>query len=177
MTMMTSSRLDDLCRDAGLKLSQTPVLLAVSGGADSMAMAHLFCEHNQRLGVSPSIIRALVIDHGLRPESAKEAATTVRRLEAMGMPSRAERLTAPAPQTGIQAWARQERYKALWRDAIKDHATIITAHHADDQAETVLMRLARGSGLKGLGGIPKDSQFYGVRILRPFFGLPRPCLA
>jgi tRNA(Ile)-lysidine synthase TilS/MesJ len=54
MTMMTSSRLDDLCRDAGLDLCQTPVLLAVSGGADSMAMAHLFYEHGQRLGVSPS---------------------------------------------------------------------------------------------------------------------------
>lgn len=172
MTMMTLSRLDDFCRDAGLNLRQTPVLLAVSGGADSMAMAHLFYEHGQRLGVSPSMIRALVIDHGLRPESAEEAAVTVRRLEAMGIPSRAERLTAPAPQTGIQAWARQERYKALWRDAIKDHATIITAHHADDQAETVLMRLARGSGLKGLGGIPKDSQFYGVRILRPFLDCP-----
>ena len=172
MTVMTSSRMDKICRDVGLDLRCSSVLLAVSGGADSMAMAHLLQQHGQRLGAPSSMIRALVIDHGLRPESADEAAMTVNRLKAMGMAARSERLTAPPPQAGIQAWARQERYAALWREAIKDDAKIITAHHSDDQAETVLMRLARGSGLKGLGGIAKQSRYFGITILRPFLDCP-----
>ena len=145
----------DLCADAGLNPLKQPVVLAVSGGADSMAMAHILRQFWAQTKASQSLralsLRALIIDHGIRDTSAQEAALTAQRLSALGIPNQIERLSTLAPETGLQAWAREQRYQALWREACHDQAAIVTGHHAEDQAETMMMRLSKGSGIKGLG--------------------------
>ena len=171
----------DFCASQGLNPFDHPVVLAVSGGVDSMAMAHILHQfwmqsaRHHPSGQTKSL-RALIIDHGIRPESAIEAALTAERLTALNIPNRVERLTGPAPQKGVQEWAREQRYRALWREACRDQAVIVTAHHAEDQAETLLMRLAKGSGIKGLGGMQNQSERHGITLLRPFLGLSKQVL-
>ena len=167
----------DCCNNIGLNPYQDNVVLAVSGGADSMAMAHMI---KRFWGQYPSLqnrplktLRALIIDHGIRENSHHEAVITAKRLSALGIPNRIERLKDKAPPTGVQAWAREKRYHALWQDACRDQAVIITGHHAQDQAETVLMRLSRGSGPRGMAGMRQSSYHYGVRVMRPFLNVPR----
>lgn len=125
------------------------IALAVSGGPDSMAMLALAA------AAFPDQVIAATVDHGLRPESAGEAAMVARWCAGAGIPHETLRIAAP-PKTGdnIQAWARQERYALLRRWAVDSGAVALaTAHHADDQAETFLMRAARGAGLSGLAAV------------------------
>ena len=157
---------------AGLDLERRAgtVLLAVSGGADSMAMAVAFKEWQRRL--APSIrIKALVIDHGLRPGSGDEAGTVRGWLEGLGIDAAIGSIEGARPDSGIQAWARRHRYRLLVQSAATDDAAIATAHHAGDQAETVLMRSLRGSGVAGLAGMSRESFVDGVRLCRPFLDL------
>lgn len=142
-----------------------PLGLAVSGGPDSLAL--MLLAH----AALPGRIAVCSIDHGLRPEAAGEVAL-VERLAAMrGIPFTAITLT---PQPGnLQAQARAGRYAALagWAEA-RGLGAIATAHHADDQAETLLMRLNRGSGLAGLAGVRAHAMVEGskVPLLRPLLG-------
>jgi len=125
------------------------VALAVSGGPDSMAM--LVLAH----AAFPGQAIAATVDHRLRAESAGEAAMVAEYCAAVGVAHETLNIAIP-PDTGdnIQAWARQERYKLLRRWAVESGAaSLATAHHADDQAETFLMRAARGSGLPGLAAV------------------------
>jgi len=157
----------DLCINTGLNPLKQPVVLAVSGGVDSMAMAHILHQFWAQCQSEPKSLRALIIDHGIRANSAHEAALTAQRLTAFGIPNRIERLAAPAPETGIQAWARDHRYQALWREACRDQAVIVTWHHKEDQAETMMMRLSKGSGIKGLAGMKLQSDpttLYGLQM-------------
>ena len=147
-----------------------PVLLAVSGGADSMAMAHAFGEWRRRHAPGARL-RALVVDHGLRPGSAREAAGVVAALAGLGIDAAVAAVTDPPPRAGIQAWARRQRYRLLVQNAAPDDAVIATAHHSGDQAETVMMRANRGSGVAGLAGIARESSIDGVRLCRPFLDL------
>ena len=146
------------------------VLLAVSGGPDSMAMAHAFAEW-RRARSSPVRLKALVVDHGLRPGSSREAAAVRGRLGEIGISATVAAIGEAPPAGGIQAWARHHRYRLLIRAAAPDGAVVATAHHRGDQAETVLMRLRRGSGLAGLAGIEAQSRIGGVTLVRPFLGL------
>ena len=171
----------DLCTNAGLNPQKQAVVLAVSGGADSMAMAHILRQfwvqyqgEPQSLGALS--LRALIIDHGIRDTSSHEAALTAQRLSALGIPNRIERLSTLAPETGLQAWAREQRYQALWREACHDQAAIVTGHHAEDQAETMMMRLSKGSGIKGLAGMKPQSNRHGIKIIRPFLSVSKPML-
>lgn len=130
--------------------------LAVSGGPDSLALlllAHATCPD----------IAAATVDHGLRAESADEAQKVAQICADLGIPHIILQPTTP-PKGNVSAWARQARYTALdaWRHASElDH--LATAHHADDQLETLLMRLNRGAGVAGLAGIrPRQG-----RVLRP----------
>ncbi|MEM9989467.1 MAG: tRNA lysidine(34) synthetase TilS, partial [Pseudomonadota bacterium] len=120
--------------------------VAVSGGADSFSLLH-------KLYTEGYDILALTVDHGLRPEAAKEAEKVASWCGSQSIPHRTLRWEGDKPQTGIQAAARKARYhlliKACQRESID---RLVTAHHQDDQAETVLMRLRRGSGL-GLAAI------------------------
>ena len=142
-----------------------PLGLAVSGGPDSLAL--MLLAH----AALPGRIAVASIDHGLRPEAAGEVALVERLAGERGIPFTAITLT---PQPGnLQAQARAGRYAALaeWARA-SGLGAVATAHHADDQAETLLMRLNRGSGLAGLAGVRAASRIEEseVVLLRPLLG-------
>ena len=160
------------------------VLLAVSGGGDSMGLVALAL--NWRAGLpNPPPITALVVDHGLRQDSDSEAAEVVAILQARGVAAEAVRVASKRPaagvsagvSTGVSVWARQQRYALLRDAAMRQNAVIITAHHQDDQLETIEMRLGRGSGLRGLRGMAAEASHLGVALLRPCLGLTRDELA
>lgn len=139
-----------------------PVALAVSGGPDSLAL--LLLAHRAGLAAT-----ALTVDHGLRPEAADEARHVAAICAGLGVPHVTLAISVPRTAS-VQAAARAARYAAMadWCDA-NGAAWLLTAHHADDQAETLLMRLSRGSGLSGMAGIrarrPIDA--HRVQLLRP----------
>lgn len=149
--------------------------LAVSGGADSLAMLLLAA------AAYPGQVDAATVDHGLRAEAAAESALVGRLCAELRVPHTALRAPTTAAGQGVQAAARKARYKALaeWM-AGKGLRHLLTAHHLDDQAETVLMRLLRGSGIAGLAGvrssmpIPGDGDQF---VCRPLLGWRRGELA
>ena len=120
--------------------------------------------------------RSIVIDHGIRPGSDAEAARVVTRLEACGISAKRILVQSPAPSTGIQEWARMRRYQHLIVEARRDQACLLVGHHAGDQAETVMMRLARGSGLAGLAGMRPVTMREGVPVIRPLLGAGRAAI-
>jgi len=133
------------------------LLLAVSGGSDSTALLVLAARWAKRLKRPPKLT-AITIDHGLRPESAREAAAVKRLARRLGVPHRTLRWRGNKPKSGLQEAARIARYRLLAQAAARagcEH--VLTAHTLDDQAETVLFRLARGSGLTGLAGMAHAS--------------------
>ncbi|KRB86246.1 hypothetical protein ASE00_05820 [Sphingomonas sp. Root710] len=145
--------------------------IAVSGGPDSMALLHLAAT------ALPNRIEAATVDHGLRPEAAAEAALVARACAALDVPHRTLTINV-VRQASIQSAARRARYEALasWCRE-RGLASLATAHHADDQAETLLMRLARGAGLSGLAGVRESRDLGGVRLIRPLLGWRRAELA
>jgi tRNA(Ile)-lysidine synthase len=136
--------------------------LAISGGPDSLALL--------LLASAEAPIRAATVDHGLRPESRAEAEHVAAICAARGIAHDILTLSLP-PGTG-QAGAREARYAALGKWCRAHGLTrLATAHHADDQAETLLMRLARGAGLAGLAGIRAERALgEGVTLVRPLLG-------
>lgn len=148
--------------------------VAVSGGPDSMALALLADGWARR---RRGRIVALVVDHGLRPESRAESRTTRRRLAALGIDSRLLAWRGDKPATGIQAAARAARY-ALLEGWCARHGVLhlLTGHQRDDQAETVMLRRDRGSGPDGLAGIAAIVEREHVRVLRPLLAVPRRAL-
>lgn len=148
------------------------VVLAVSGGVDSTALMHLAQAWAKARG-GPAVSVATV-DHGLRPGSAAAAAAVARDANALGLAHATLIWQGSKPATGIQEAAREARYRRLAAHLLQCGATALaTAHTEDDQAETVLMRLARGSGLDGLGAMMPRTQLYGVPVLRPLLGVPK----
>ena len=135
-----------------------PLLIAVSGGADSMALLLLAARWRAAriaAGARAPDLVAATIDHGLRPTSAAEADWVAGRARGLGVTHRITTWPGPPPVTGIEAAARRARYQLLGDLARRLGAmAIVTAHTRDDQAETLLMRLARGSGVDGLAGMP-----------------------
>jgi len=137
------------------------VLVAVSGGGDSQALLHVLARLAPQLGVE---LRAMGVDHGLRPEATEELDLAEELARASGIPFQRERVRV---ETGgnLMARARTARYAALRAGAAEwGSALIATAHHADDRAETVLARLLRGAGPRGLAVMPPRSK----ELLRPF---------
>ena len=125
------------------------VLVALSGGADSVVLLHLFHSTAHELGIG---LRAAHFDHAMRADSAEDADWVAGLCRAWGIPLM--RARAARPLYG-EADARSERYRFLQDAVLESGATrLATAHHADDQVETVLFRLLRGAGLRGLSGIP-----------------------
>lgn len=139
-------------------LSECPVLiLAVSGGPDSTALLWLAARWRDGLEHPPRLI-AVTVDHGLRSESAREALAVKRLAKTLGVEHRTLKWTGKKPATGIQEAARNARYRLLSDGARKAGARhVLTAHTLDDQAETVLFRLARGSGVSGLKGMARST--------------------
>jgi tRNA(Ile)-lysidine synthase len=144
--------------------------LAVSGGPDSLALMLLAAQWARSSG-RPQLY-VYTVDHGLRPEAAAEAAMVVREAEALGLPVRSLRWDGDKPTTGVQAAARTARYR-LMREAMAADgvAILVTAHHLGDQAETVLMRLAHGSGIEGLRGMDSLSLVEDCDVARPLLGV------
>ena len=148
------------------------LVLAVSGGPDSMALMGLCAQWARKHGV-PRISVASV-DHGFRAEARDEVELVAQQAEKLGLECYRLKREGEAPATGVQEFAREARYDLLFSCARDVHAqALVTAHHADDQAETVLMRLCRGSGPGGLAGMRVDTPRGAVTLLRPFLHVPR----
>jgi len=147
------------------------VILAVSGGADSTALMVLAQRWRRRRARGPELIVATV-EHGLRTGSRAEAKAVGALAGTLGLSHEILAWRGAKPKTGIEAAAREARYRLLADLARRlDAAAIATAHTLDDQAETVLMRLAAGSGPAGLAGMrPRDVR-HGVVLLRPLLGV------
>lgn len=141
---------------------------AVSGGPDSMALAHALQHYAQRNGLKHL---AVIINHGIRAEASDEAGAVLQMLAQSGVEAQILKVTAPAPTSGIQAWAREQRYHLLLDFCRTHQADLLLAHHADDQAETVLMRLSKASGGDGLGGMRTHAMMRDIQIVRPFLHL------
>lgn len=150
------------------------VLLAVSGGADSTALLTLAAEWSQGSGAAE--IAVATVDHGLRPEAeiAAEIEAVAALSRSFGAAHRRLQARLASSQTRIEEAARKARYAALAGCALEIGAgAVATAHTLDDQAETVLLRLAAGSGPAGLRAMAEISHRGGVAILRPFLGIAR----
>jgi tRNA(Ile)-lysidine synthase len=144
------------------------IVLAVSGGPDSIALMWLAARWRRTLARGPRLV-AVTVDHGLRAEAKAEARDVKRLARALDLPHRTMRWTGAKPKTGLQAAARAARYRLLAQAARASGAThILTAHTRDDQAETLLMRLLRGSGIAGLAAMARQSERDGVLLARPF---------
>jgi len=164
----STSRLDSLFTPFA---AHERVLLAVSGGPDSTALMLLATRWRALSPAGPRLLVATV-DHGLRPESRAEAEAVGEVARRLRLPHAVLELPARLPRTRLQEAARHARYERLAAHARQIGATAIaTAHTADDQAETVLFRLMRGSGLSGLSGIPAVRALDGLLLIRPLLSL------
>ena len=154
------------------------LVLAVSGGPDSTALLWLAARWRDALQRAPRLV-AVTVDHGLRKESAYEALAVKRLARKLKVEHRTLRWTGRKPSTGIQEAARNARYRLLAAAADKAGAfDILTAHTLDDQAETVLFRMARGSGVAGLAGMAPSGSvpvpgLGGAFVVRPFLDVPK----
>jgi tRNA(Ile)-lysidine synthase len=149
------------------------IVLAVSGGPDSIALMWLAARWRRALARGPQLI-AVTVDHGLRPEAAREARDVKRLAARLNLPHRTLRWTGVKPKTGLPAAARAARYRLLAQAARRSGAThILTAHTRDDQAETLLMRMLRGSGIAGLAAMARETEREGVRLARPLLEVPK----
>ena len=168
MTEPWTPTLDDLAAIFAPVGEYSRLILAVSGGSDSTALLHLAVRWARSLGNGAPQISVATVDHGLRPGSAAEAHHVAESARALGVEARVLTWSGAKPERGIQEKAREMRYGLLARyaaDAGPSPCAVLTAHTRDDQAETVLMRLARGSGPDGLQGMRH------VRVLEPYSNL------
>ncbi len=154
------------------------VVLAVSGGSDSVALLHLFARWRDAVGgtVPPAVV--ITVDHGLRPRAAAEAEDVARLARSRGLPHATLAWEGDKPVADLQAAARAARYRLL-ADFACDNGldAVVTAHTRDDQAETLMMRLAHGSGLAGLAAMrPARPLGDGVTLVRPLLAVGREML-
>lgn len=163
----------DLGSEAGLSavfadISGEPSIgLAVSGGADSLALMLLAQRWAARLPQPPQLF-VYSVDHRLRPEAADEVTMVLGEAARLNMTGRALVWSADKPRSGVQEAARQARYGLMATAMAEDGVgVLLTAHHRQDQAETVLMRLAHGSGVEGLRGMARFAEVEGIRVHRP----------
>lgn len=151
-----------------LAARDSALLVACSGGADSLALAAAAVQVGRRQQLP---VAAVVVDHGLQEDSAEVAAGARQQLVGLGVSDAwvTRVVVERRAGTGPEAAARVARYDALERAAAPRGATVLLGHTMDDQAETVLLGLARGSGARSLAGMPTRSG----RYLRPLLGLRR----
>jgi tRNA(Ile)-lysidine synthase len=154
------------------------LVLAVSGGPDSTALMVLAARWCKALKAKLKLI-AVTVDHGLRKEAKREAANVGRLARKLGITHRTLRWTGRKPKAGLQEAARAARYRLLADAARKANAShILTAHTRDDQAETVLIRMSRGSGISGLAAMTRISALPGdgegqIKLVRPLLEIPK----
>ena len=173
--VFSPSALADVLHRLGLS-PETPLKVAFSGGLDSCVLLHALSvlrrETLLRLG-------AVHVDHGLQPAAAGWARHAEKFCEGLNVPCAVERIlitTTEIREHGLEAAARQTRYACLARH-VGAGEVLLTAHHVDDQAETVLLQLLRGSGTHGLAAMPEIAPFSTGRLARPLLGFTRAQLA
>ncbi len=155
------------------------VVLAVSGGPDSMALMVLAGEWLSRAPAHRPAVSVVTVDHGLRAESRSEAEMVGVQAQRMGLPHTILDWIGDKPQTGLPMAAREARYRLIEDRARTIGAgtiAIVTAHHRDDQAETFAMRLARGAGIDGLSGMRAERPLLDgspIVLARPLLGIPK----
>nr|WP_286009961.1 tRNA lysidine(34) synthetase TilS [Larsenimonas salina] len=156
----------------GFSISGACVWVALSGGMDSACLLHLahrFCPARTEL-------KAVHVNHGLHAEAGALEAACERQCQALGIELVCHRVTVDPDGDGLEAAARRVRY-AAFEQTLEPGDTLWLAHHCDDQAETVLLRLLRGSGLTGLGGMaPKRALTATCALVRPLLSVPRASL-
>jgi tRNA(Ile)-lysidine synthase len=154
-----------------------PWAVAVSGGGDSLALMHLLHDFARHRGLAAPLV--LTVDHGLRKSSAIDAKKVAGWAKSLGLSAKVLTWRGKKPQTGIEAAARNARYRLLGDFLVKHKIdTLFVGHNQDDQAETFLLRLARGSGLDGLAGMQPRAPwpvegFAGLVLARPLLGISR----
>lgn len=155
------------------------VLVGVSGGADSVCLLLLLQEYQRE---TEFVLRAIHVEHGIRGEESKEDARFVKMLcERLDIPLQLYSVDVPSyakeKHVGLEEAARELRYRCFTESASKNLTTkvkVALAHHADDNAETVLFQMVRGSGVRGLGGMrPRRDTSEGVTYIRPLLGVTR----
>ena len=153
------------CDELSLGKPDERILLAISGGIDSMVLLHLMLKLREKTGCEIAVAHA---DHDLRPESKAEGEYLRAFCEAQQLPFFLEKWEHPSISPGGEAQARTFRYGFFSR-VMREHqyATLLTAHHGDDQAETVLMKLVRGSRLANLAAIKQRQPFESGELIRP----------
>lgn len=164
-------RVEDVAREKQLWTARDVIIVAVSGGPDSVALLHVLHEISSR--ITPLKLVCAHVHHGFRQESDDEAVMVQNLGESLGIPVETAYIDVPAYMEqsgkGVQEAARDKRYEFLFEVAEKYGAdSIALAHHADDQAETVLMRLLRGTGPSGLAGMKIKRIQKNVELIRPF---------
>ena len=149
----------------GLNINDRPIVVGVSGGADSLYLTLLLNEWAKKKKCS---VIAVTVDHGLRLESAREAKSVHALLQKFGVKHTILQWKGVKPKTRVEELAREKRYELLLNFCKKKKATMLfLAHHQADQMETFLSRLARGSGLDGLTGMHPISMRQGILLIRP----------
>lgn len=147
--------------------------LAVSGGRDSVAMMRLVAAAREQVSPFPEIV-VYSVDHGLRAAAAEECLQVGEWAGKLGLAHRILTWRGARPVANVQAMARDIRYRLLSDAAETDRVSaLVTAHHLEDQAETFLLRLARGSGVRGLAAMSEASTVRGLVVLRPLLDVPR----
>jgi tRNA(Ile)-lysidine synthase len=149
------------------------LVLAVSGGPDSLALMVMAARWRRATKRGPRLI-AITVDHALRRESAAEARAVKALAKRLNVEHHTLRWSGAKPSTGVPSAARDARYRLLARLS-RELGTVhvLTGHTRDDQAETVLMRLSRGSGLAGLGGMARAIRRDGIVLVRPLLDVPK----
>ena len=165
----TPTALADVLHRLGLS-STTPLKVAFSGGLDSCVLLHALGALRERLGLSLSAVH---VDHGLHPGSADWARHAARFCERLNIPCVVERTkVARIREQGVEAAARHARYACLARH-VGSGEVLLTAHQADDQAETLMLQLLRGAGVQGLAAMLSDTKFHAGRLVRPLLDFTR----
>ncbi len=162
---------DRLCDPVRSLPDHQRLWVAFSGGLDSTVLLHLVhhCHHR----TAP--VRAIHINHQLQPNADQTERFCRRECQALDIPLTVERVTVPVPAEGvggIEEAARHARYQ-VFEALLAPGDLLLMAHHADDQVETVLFRLLRGSGVRGLGGMPRQRRLGRGRLVRPLLMLDR----
>ena len=140
------------------------LITALSGGPDSTALACLADLYAQSNGKEH---QAVIVNHNIRPEATAEAVRVSQRMKKRAITSHILTIKDKAPETGLQEWARHQRFALLTKMARQNGAVLLFGHQEADQAETVLMRLSRGSGVVGLAGMRGLSMRDAVLVARP----------